>query len=149
VFSFSGHNCCPVKALCNLKSMQKTFTVRPVFVFSDSKYLSKRNFNVTISSMLQKHIPNRRILGHSFQAGISSALSAKPDLVTPEEIQAWGHWSSHSYKAHTSREAPNIREISFLLREGDLERHMGYFSLKRKLSFIYFLPDCMTKIGIF
>ncbi len=101
VFEFNGHNCCPVRALFNLRSMQCNLASRPVFAFSDSEYLSKSYFNATVSRMLSKHIPNRRILGHSFRAGIPSALSANPDKVTPEEIQAWGRWSSNSYRAYT------------------------------------------------
>jgi hypothetical protein len=54
-----------------------------------------------ILRLLCKHIPDCRILGHSFRAGIPSALSAVPDLVTPKEIQAWGRWASDSYKAYT------------------------------------------------
>jgi hypothetical protein len=72
------------------------------FAFSDSDYLSKSYFNATISKLLRKHLPNRRILGHSFRAGIPSALSANPGKVTPEEIQAGGRWSSNSYRAYTS-----------------------------------------------
>ncbi len=129
VFEFSGHNCCPVKALYNLKNMQSNLAVRPVFAFSDSEYLSRKHFNVTISSMLSKHIPNRCILGHSFRAGIPSALSAKPDLVTPEEIQAWGRWSSNSYKAYTKLTHHGRRQIfekfrSFCVQKTRKE-HMG------------------------
>ncbi len=111
VFEFNGHNCCPVRALYNLKSMQCNLAFRPVFAFSDSEYLSKKYFNVTVSKMLSKHIPNRRILGHSFRAGIPSALSANPDKVTPEEIQAWGRWSSNSYKAYTKLTHHGRRQI--------------------------------------
>jgi hypothetical protein len=73
----------------------------PVFAFSDKEFLSKRHFNNLVAELLGKHIPDCRILGHSFRAGIPSALSAVPDLVTPEEIQAWGRWASDSYKAYT------------------------------------------------
>jgi hypothetical protein len=113
--------------------MQGSFAIRPVFAFSDSEYLSKRNFNVTISNMLHKYIPNCRILGHSFRAGIPSALSAKPDLVTPEEIQAWGRWSSHSYKAYAKLMHHGRRQIfekfcSFCVKE-TTKKHMGYGTL--------------------
>jgi hypothetical protein len=111
VFEFNGHNCCPVRALCNLKSMQCNLVSRPVFAFSDSEYLSKGYFNATVSKLLCKHIPNRRILRHSFRAGIPSALSANPDKVTPEEIQAWGRWSSNSYRAYTKLTHHGRRQI--------------------------------------
>jgi hypothetical protein len=111
VFEFSGHNCCPVKALHNLKSMQCNLASRPVFSFSDCEYLSKSYFNAKVSELLSKHVPNRRILGHSFRAGIPSALSANPDKVTPEEIQAWGRWSSNSYRAYTKLTHHGRRQV--------------------------------------
>jgi hypothetical protein len=121
VFNFPGHNCCPVKALLALKSLREHSDRVPVFAFSDNEYLSKSSFNVTIVSLLRKHMPNLRILGHSFRAGIPSALSAMPDLVTPEEIQAWGRWSSHSYKAlreaYPPRKTADFREVPILLRQ--------------------------------
>jgi hypothetical protein len=111
VFEFSGHNCCPVRALCNLKSLRCNLISRPVFAFSDSEYLSKSYFNATVSELLCKHIPNRRILGHSFRAGIPSALSANPDKVTPEVIQAGGRWSSNSYRAYTKLTHHGRRQV--------------------------------------
>jgi hypothetical protein len=111
VFEFSGHNCCPVRALCNLKSLQCNLISRPVFAFSDSEYLSKSYFNATVSELLCKHIPNRRILGHSFRAGIPSALSANPDKVTPGETQAWGRGSSNSYRAYTKLTHHGRRQV--------------------------------------
>jgi hypothetical protein len=101
IFSFTGHNCCPVKALDNLRKIRKAAQHEPVFAFSEKEYLSKKHFNNLVAELLGKHIPDCRILGHSFRAGIPSALSAVPDLVTPEEIQAWGRWASDSYKAYT------------------------------------------------
>jgi hypothetical protein len=101
VFKFAGHNCCPLKALLALQKLRKAKQHDPVFAFSETEYLSKKHFNDVISRLLCKHIPDCRILGHSFRAGIPSALSAVPDLVTPKEIQAWGRWASDSYKAYT------------------------------------------------
>jgi hypothetical protein len=141
VFKFSGHNCCPVKALLSLKKIQKANASMPVFTLSDNEYLSKRNFNVTISSMLRKHIPELRILGHSFRAGIPSALSAMPDLVTPEEIQAWGHWSSHSYKAYTRLTHQGRHQIFEKFRyicEKSSRKAYGIYTVSYVVSF---LPD--------
>ncbi len=101
VFKFAGHNCCPVKALLTLQKLRRAMPHEPVFAFSETEYLSKKQFNNMVSSLLCKHIPDCWILGHSFRAGIPSALSTVPDLVTPEEIQAWGRWASDSYKTYT------------------------------------------------
>jgi hypothetical protein len=102
VFAFPGHNCCPVKALNRLYNLN-TVGRRdlPVFAFSSSRYLSKKEFNDTLKKLLDPLLPGQAMLGHSFRAGIPSALSAMPDRVTQEEIQAWGRWSSQSYHAYT------------------------------------------------
>jgi hypothetical protein len=120
VFKFAGHNCCPVKALLTLQKLRRAMPHEPVFAFSDTEYLSKKQFNNVVSSLLCKHIPDCRILGHSFRAGIPSALSTIPDLVTPEEIQAWGRWASNSYKAYT--------KLSHLGREQVFEKYRSYCS---------------------
>jgi hypothetical protein len=102
VFRFPGHNCCPVKALncLNIIRVNKNQSV-PVFALAANHYLCKKEFNSTIKRMLKHHLPGHTLLGHSFRAGIPSALSAVPELVTTEEIQAWGRWSSQSYLAYT------------------------------------------------
>jgi hypothetical protein len=102
VFAFPGHNCCPVKALNRLRTLNTVGSRNlPVFAFSSSRFLCKRTFNATLKELLGPHFPDQAMLGHSFRAGIPSALSAMPDLVTQDEIQAWGRWSSQSYLAYT------------------------------------------------
>ncbi len=102
VFAFPGHNCCPVKALhCLDKLRSNRRQDLPVFAFSDSRYLCKKVLNDTLRKLLGPHLPGHTVLGHSFRAGIPSALSAVPELVMLEEIQAWGRWSSQSYRAYT------------------------------------------------
>jgi hypothetical protein len=120
VFKFAGHNCCPVKALNTLRELRKAMPHEPVFAFSEKEFLSKKHFNNIVAGLLGKHIPDCRILGHSFRAGIPSALSAVPDLVTPEEIQAWGRWASNSYKAYT--------RLSHLARQQVFEKYRSYCS---------------------
>jgi hypothetical protein len=98
VFAFPGHNCCPVKALnCLNKLRGNRRQDLPVFAFSDSRYLCKKALNDELRKLLGHHLPGQAMLGHSFRAGIPSALSAIPELVTLEEIQAWGRWSSQGY----------------------------------------------------
>jgi hypothetical protein len=76
----------------------------PVFAFSSSRFLCKKTFNNKLKELLGPHLPDQAVLGHSFRAGIPSALSAMPDLVTQDEIQAWGRWSSQSYLAYTKHQ---------------------------------------------
>jgi hypothetical protein len=124
IFSFTGHNCCPVKALDNLKKLRKAAQHEPVFAFSEKEYLSKKHFNNLVAELLGKHIPDCRILGHSFRARIPSALSAVPDLVTPEEIQAWGRWASDSYKAYT--------KLSHLGRKQIFEKYRNCCNIEQR-----------------
>jgi hypothetical protein len=121
VFKFAGHGCCPVKASLMLQRLRGAIPHEPVFAFSQTEYLSKKQFNDIVSGLLCKHIPDCRILDHSFRAGIPSALSTVPDLVTPEEIQAWGRWASDSYKAYT--------KLSHLGRKQVFEKFRSYCNI--------------------
>ena len=101
VFSFIGHNCCPVRALLGFKNACSPLNcMLPVFTLPDGTYLTKEVFNSTLMILLKDHLPGYPVLGHSFRAGIPSALSARPDLASTEEIQAWGRWSSDSHRAY-------------------------------------------------
>ncbi len=112
VFRFSGHNCCPVKALrCLYSSRTVSNQLTPVFALIASQYLCKKTFNSTLKELLSYHLPGHTLLGHSFRAGIPSALSAVPELVTSEEILAWGRWSSQSYMAYTKHRHLSRKKI--------------------------------------
>jgi hypothetical protein len=83
VFRFSGHNCCPVKALRCLDNIRvNKGQLAPVFALASDQYLCKKTFNSTLRGLLKHHLPGRTLLGHSFRAGIPSALSAVLELVT-------------------------------------------------------------------
>jgi hypothetical protein len=91
VFSFTGHNCCPVKALKNLKTVRLSKNEGLlVFAFTETSFLSRLHFNTTIKNLLKKHLPEANVQGHSVRAGIQSVLSSIPELASTEEIQAWG-----------------------------------------------------------
>jgi hypothetical protein len=83
----------------------------PVFALTASQYLCKKSFNNTLKELLKHHFPAHTLLGHLFRAGIPSALSAVPELVTSEEIQAWGRWSSQSYMAYAKHQHLSRKKI--------------------------------------
>ncbi len=83
----------------------------PVFALTSSQYLCKKTLNNTLKELLGCHFPEHALLGHSFRAGIPSALSAVPELVTSEEIQAWGRWSSQSYMAYAKHRHLSRKKI--------------------------------------
>jgi hypothetical protein len=41
------------------------------------------------------------LCGHSFRAGIPSALAANPNAVSDMDIKNWGRWTSDSYLVYT------------------------------------------------
>jgi hypothetical protein len=79
VFPFPGHNCCPVKALRYLDNNRTNRSQNlPVFALAENEYLCKKTLNDTLKNLLGAHLPGHTLLGHSFRAGIPSALSAVP-----------------------------------------------------------------------
>jgi hypothetical protein len=83
VFSFTGQNCCLVAALKRLHGNRPDLdNSLPVFAFSATEFLDRKFLSEVLKNKLEKHIPGHTACGHSFQAGIPSALSARPDLVS-------------------------------------------------------------------
>ena len=98
LFEFKHHNCCPVETLLNLKSSKtnKITDNSPVFMFESGTLLTPRAMSHTIRSLLEPKLGSAASMlsGHSFRAGIPSALSNHPELASDEEIKAWGRWDS-------------------------------------------------------
>ena len=81
IFSFPNHNCCPVAALNKWKESSKHSGNQwnPVFMLSNRYCLTQKNFNETIRNLLCHRLGDscKNISGHSFRAGIPSALAKK------------------------------------------------------------------------
>jgi len=126
LFSFSGYNCCPVKALKKLKLLQQKAGVfdisLPVFRFASGSFLTQSKLNKTLSALLRDIcLPGVDTIScHSFQAGIPSILSLFPELVTSEMIKGWGRWHSECYLRYTRLQLPQrlgiFEKISQALR---------------------------------
>jgi hypothetical protein len=105
LFKFRGHNCCPVAALKSLwsKSGQAASPDRPVFMFTSGRFLTPQSLNKTLAMLLQDICkPGENTIScHSFRAGIPTALSLFPELVSSDEIKGWGRWSSDCYERYT------------------------------------------------
>jgi hypothetical protein len=88
VFPFEQHGCCPVAALRRLAEMRSSAgpvqQSDPVFTFATGKYLSMGGLNTILSQLLNDVVDWTRdtISCHSFRAGVPSALSKFPDLMT-------------------------------------------------------------------
>jgi hypothetical protein len=96
---------CPFSALKNLAESNPIGVSKnlPVFRFKNGKNLTVSNFTRTMISLLEKHIgPQAQYFsGHSFRAGIPSALAERPNLASDYDIMVWGRWSSDTFKSYT------------------------------------------------
>lgn len=107
LFEFPGYNCCPVRALKNLREKQirhgNTDESLPVFRFSSGKNLTKAILNRTLSALLSDIFVAGKdtISCHSFRAGIPSTLKMYPGLLTDDMVKGWGRWQSDCYQLYT------------------------------------------------
>jgi hypothetical protein len=107
LFEFPGYNCCPVRALKNLRKKQilhgNTDESLPVFRFSSGKNLTKAVLNKTLSALLSDIFVAGKdtISCHSFRAGIPSTLKMYPDLISSDMVKGWGRWQSDCYQLYT------------------------------------------------
>ena len=115
IFPFKGHQCCPVKAIHQLKNMSphSTSTKNPVFMFKNGSLLTKNTFNEKIRELIKGTLGTfgKNFSGHSFRAGIPSALAKYPELVTDNHIMGWGRWGSAAYLSYTRLKADQKKEI--------------------------------------
>jgi len=107
LFEFPGYNCCPVRALKNLREKQilhgNMDESLPVFRFSSGKNLTKAVLNRTLSALLSDLFVAGKdtISCHSFRAGISSTLKMYPELISSDMVKGWGRWQSDCYQLYT------------------------------------------------
>jgi hypothetical protein len=93
---------CPVKTLLRLKA-NRVGSKLPVFSFANGKMLTANCLVNTIRKLLEPVIGKyaNMLCGHSFRAGIPSALAANPNAVSDIDIKNWGRWTSESYLLYT------------------------------------------------
>lgn len=115
IFSFLGHNCCPIAAIKLLEGLKhgRLNPNLPVFSFSNGVLLTPAFLTRFVQNSLSIHIGNSAFLisGHSFRAALPSTLSNCPELGQDEEIKLWGRWSSPSYKLYTRLKLERRRAI--------------------------------------
>lgn len=126
LFPFRGYNCCPVRALRELRAQQieaGTFHPSlPVFRFKSGVNLTPAHFNKVLASLLSDICSpgNNTISCHSFRAGIPSTVSTFPELATSDLIKGWGRWKSECYTLYTrlqlSQRAGIFSQIATALR---------------------------------
>jgi hypothetical protein len=104
---------CPVKALLRLKKLAKAQHNTPVFTLDDGSFLTPSLVNSTLLQLLTPAIGSsaKHITGHSFRAGLPSALASCPNLASSDDIRAWGRWSSDSYQLYVRLKSNQKRVI--------------------------------------
>ena len=114
VFSFPGHNVCPVKSLYALSNLsQCKGPDQPVFKFDTGLNLTLRKLNSSIRELLEPTLgPDSRLFtGHSFRAAIPAVLAKHPELSSSDEIMGWGRWKSSAYLSYTRLKEDQRRKI--------------------------------------
>ena len=117
LFSFSGYNCCPVRALHALRDLQVAAGLArpdaPVFRFRSGKNLTTNHLNQILAALLADICTPgvNTVSCHSFRAGIPSILTLFPDLVSIDEIKGWGRWRSDAYQRYCRLQLGQKRAI--------------------------------------
>jgi hypothetical protein len=115
LFAFTGHGCCPVQTLMVQKnsSANAVASNKPVFSFDNGMLLTVDSFITCIQDLLVPYLGNdaKYIQGHSFRAGIPSAMADFPELVNDKEIQSFGRWCSDSFLLYTRLKLNKKRSI--------------------------------------
>jgi hypothetical protein len=115
IFKIDGENFCPFSCLWNLKKTKKNFVEKnfPVFTFDNGSFLTTDKFSRTIRLLLHKHLGSKAnlISGHSFRAGIPSAIANSPSLLSNDDVCKWGRWNSECFKNYTRLKISARREI--------------------------------------
>ena len=77
--------------------------IPPVFSFENGKYFTPAGLNTSLGFLLSDICSpgENSISCHSFRAGIPTALSFFPDLVSSDDVKGWGHWSSDCYEKYS------------------------------------------------
>jgi len=94
IFPIENNSTCPAKALskmCSLSEVGKKDLDSPVFTFKSGKGLTTKKFNEIIKKLLYDFEDDfHKISGHSFRAGIPTALANHPHKSEIADIMEWG-----------------------------------------------------------
>jgi hypothetical protein len=114
IFEIPDERFCPVKALKALKQSVKNFSEKtPVFTFENGQFLTSEVVNTTLHALLTPILGDDagQYSGHSFRAGLPSALASCPDLAADEQIKTVGRWSSDAFRLYTRLKYQQKRQL--------------------------------------
>jgi hypothetical protein len=107
IFKFPLFGCCPVAAMEALRSMQSQVghlkASNSPFMLPSGKNLTTSTFNNCLRKLMADICREGidTISGHSFRAGLPSAMARHPDLMSSDEVRGWGRWNSNAYECYT------------------------------------------------
>ena len=117
IFPFPEVGLCPVRALLGHFKTQKSLgrgrPQDPVFTYPSGKFLTTTALNSAFKTLLSDvcDFTQDTISCHSLRAGIPSALTRFPDLLSSDDVKGWGRWSSEAYQRYTRLKVDQKREI--------------------------------------
>ena len=117
IFPFPESGLCPVKALLGHFKTQKSLgrgrPQDPVFTYPSGRFLTTNALNSAFKTLLSDVCDFKQdtISCHSLRAGIPSALSRFPDLLSSDDVKGWGRWSSEAYQRYTRLKVDQKRDI--------------------------------------
>jgi hypothetical protein len=116
LFSLKDKSLCPVAVLKSLLKEKSYSQVKslPVFMFSNGKLLTPKQFNISLRSLLEPIFGKDALFfsSHSFRAAIPAALADHPMIASKEEVMGWGRWDSKAFEKYT-RLKRNKRKETF------------------------------------
>jgi hypothetical protein len=118
LFEFDD-TCCPVTAMKKLRDSIPHTQNSPVFRFASGKLLTQKTFNNIIVECLEPKFgaKAKHFSGHSFRAGLPSALASCQDLASEKAIKKWGRWSSSAFEKYTRLNHQAKRDVFALFSE--------------------------------
>jgi len=122
LFPFPG-SCCPVSALKRLWNDLPHNRSQPVFRFTSGKLFTQKAFNEIIKECLVTRFGPKGLnySGHSFRAGLPSALSGSSWLNSEMAIKKWGRWNSNSFEKYVRLEHAAKKDLFKLFSEALLK----------------------------
>jgi hypothetical protein len=117
LFPFPESSLCPVAALTRMYWQQKEAGLggleSAVFTYATGKQLTREGLNAALKTLLEPlfDFTEGSISCHSFRAALPSALAARPQQVSAEDIKNWGRWSSDAYQTYTRLKHQQKREL--------------------------------------
>jgi len=113
LFPLGDPSLCPVRHLLALRRARQL--TGPLFVRSSGQLWTRQHFTTILQQLAAEtglFGPGETVTGHSFRAGIASALGALGTADGELALREWGRWRSSAFTAYTRQHVAAKRAIS-------------------------------------